>query len=235
MFVEFGVENYTQSNTRFLAINNLWSGLVLDGSAENISYIKNDSIYWSNNVKAEHAFITKDNINDLITRNGIRGDIGLLSVDIDGNDYWVWGAINCISPRIVICEYNSLFGPTAKVTTSYDPAFVRERAHFSRAFYGASIAALCEMAGAKGYSLISGNSVGNNAFFVRNDLLHGLRAMTPPEAYRQAPFREYHDEQGNLTFFDFATRLQKLKHLELYDLSTSSLRQMKDIPGIIEE
>ena len=235
LFVEFGVENYTESNTRFLAINNFWAGLVLDGSADNITYIKNDSIYWSNNLKAEHAFITKDNINDLITRNGIRGDIGLLSVDIDGNDYWVWQAINCISPRIVICEYNSLFGPTAKVTTSYDLAFVRERAHFSRCVYGASIAALCELSAAKGYSLVAGNLAGNNVFFVRNDLLGGLRTTTAPEAYRQAQFREYHDEQGKLTFYDFATRLDMLKQLELYDLSTKSVRPIKDIPGIIDE
>ena len=235
LFVEFGVENYTESNTRFLTINDYWAGFVMDGIADNITFIKNDSIYWSNNLKAEHAFITKDNINDLITRNGIRGDIGLLSVDIDGNDYWVWQAINCISPRIVICEYNSLFGPVAKVTTPYDPAFVRERAHFSRVFYGASISALCELAKAKGYSLVAGNSAGNNVFFVRNDLLGGLRAMAPREAYRQAQFREYHDEQGKLTFYDFATRLDTLKDMELYDLSTKSVRPLMDIPGIIDE
>src|SRR6266571_7871498 len=70
LFIEFGVENYTESNTRFLLINNNWSGLVIDGCDENINYIKNDAIYWSNNLKAEHSFITNDNINDLIVRNG---------------------------------------------------------------------------------------------------------------------------------------------------------------------
>jgi hypothetical protein len=232
LFVEFGVENYTEANTRFLAINNSWAGLVLDGSAEHIADIKNDSIYWSNNIKADHAFITKDNINDLITRNGIRGDIGLLSVDIDGNDYWVWEAINCVSPRIVICEYNSLFGPTAKVTTPYDPGFVRERAHFSKVFYGASISALSDLAAAKGYSLVAGNSAGNNVFFVRNDLLGSLRTVRPLDVYREAPFREFHDEQGRLTYYDFETRLDMLKHLELYDLSTNTVRPIKDIASI---
>jgi len=233
IFIEFGVEDYTESNTRFLAINDHWAGLIIDGSGDNITYIKNDSIYWSSNLKAEQAFITKDNINQLITRNGIGGDIGLLSVDIDGNDYWVWDAIDCISPRIVICEYNSLFGPTAKVTTPYDSAFVREIAHFSRCVYGASISALHELAGSKGYSLVAGNRAGNNVFFVRNDLLGGLRAMAPHEAYRQAQFREYHDEQGNLTFYDFGARLDMLKHVELYDLTTKSVRPIKDIPGCV--
>ena len=235
LFVEFGVENYTESNTRFLALNNSWAGLVLDGSADNITYIRNDSIYWSNNLKAEHAFITKDNINDLITRNGIRGDIGLLSIDIDGNDYWVWEAIDSVNPRIVICEYNSLFGPTAKVTTPYDPAFVRERAHFSKVFYGASISALCELAEAKGYSLVAGNLAGNNVFFVRNDLLGGLQVMAPRDVYRQSRFREYHDEQGKLTFHDFATRQDMLKHMPVYDFSTKSVGPIKEIAGIIDQ
>jgi hypothetical protein len=231
IFVEFGVESYVEANTRFLAVNDLWAGLVIDGSAENIAYIKTDPIYWATNLKAEHAFITADNINDLITRNGIHGDIGLLSIDIDGNDYWVWQAITCIAPRIVICEYNSLFGPTAKVTTPYDPAFVRGRAHFSGVFYGASISALTELAARKGYSLVAGNSAGNNVFFVRNDLLGTLRVLNPAGAYRQAQFREYHDEAGRLTFDDFAGRLNKIQHLSVFDLAVGRERPLKDVCG----
>ena len=108
LFIEFGVENYTESNTRFLLTNNQWSGIVIDGSDENIEYIKKDPIYWATNLKAVSAFITKDNINELITQNGITGDIGILSIDIDGNDYWVWQAIDCVSPSIIICEYKYL-------------------------------------------------------------------------------------------------------------------------------
>lgn len=233
LFIEFGVENYSEANTRFLAVNDLWAGLVLDGSEDNIAFIRKDTIYWSNNIKAEHAFITKENINKLIRNNGIAGDIGLLSVDIDGNDYWVWEAIDCVSPRIVICEYNSLFGPFAKVTTAYDPAFVRERAHFSKVFYGASIAALSDLASRKGYSLVAGNSAGNNVFFVRNDVLGELQAVSPREAYRQPRFREYHDQQGALTYHDFATRLEMVKHLAVYDLTTDRDTPIKDIPGIV--
>ena len=108
IFVEFGVENYKESNTRFLLVNNNWSGLVIDGSLDNIQSIKKDSIYWRHNLKAECAFITKENINKLIDQNGINGDIGLLSIDVDGNDYWIWDAISVVSPRIVVCEYNSI-------------------------------------------------------------------------------------------------------------------------------
>ena len=234
VFVEFGVENYTESNTRFLLTNNQWSGIVIDGSSKNIEYIKRDSIYWSSNLKAINAFITKDNINELIQKNGISGDIGILSIDIDGNDYWVWKAINCISPRIIICEYNSHFGAKAEVTTPYNPSFIRDKAHFSKIYYGASISALNALAKSKGYSLVASNSVGNNLFFVRNDVINALPVLTPSQAYCRAQFREYHDENGNLTFDDFDKRLNHIQDLNLYDLKTDKLKKIKDIEGIIK-
>ena len=88
-FIEFGVENYRESNTRFLLLNNNWSGLILDGSAENINSIKNDQIYWKHELTAVHSFIDRDNINELIAANGFAGEVGILSIDIDGNDYWI--------------------------------------------------------------------------------------------------------------------------------------------------
>jgi hypothetical protein len=233
VFVEFGVENYVESNTRFLLTNNQWTGLVMDGDAENIDYIRRDPIYWATNLKADHAFITRENINELISRNGLGGDIGLLSVDIDGNDYWVWEAIDVISPRLVVCEYNSHFGPSAQVTTPYDPAFVRGTAHHSKIYYGASIAALSALAKRKGYSLVASNSVGNNVFFVRDDLLGSLPILSAEAAYRRAQFREYHDESGSLTYDDFETRVRKIAHLPLHDLTTGQVRPIADIPGIV--
>ena len=218
IFVEFGVEKYTESNTRFLLQNNNWKGLVLDGSEENINYIKNDPIYWRYNLKAECAFIDKDNINDLISRNGINGDIGILSVDIDGNDYWVWEAIDCISPRIVICEYNSHFGSKNKVSVPYDKSFVRNQKHYSNIYYGASIAAFEYLAIKKGYSLITSNSSGNNVFFVRNDLLKNLKVSSSEEAYQTAQFRESRNPEGILTFNSIEENLNVLKDMDIVDV-----------------
>ena len=145
LFVEFGVETYVESNTRFLLVNNNWTGLVIDGSEKNIDSIKRDPIYWQHNLKAECAFIDKENINSLIKKSGISGDIGILSIDIDGNDYWIWDAIDVVNPRIVICEYNSLWGAEHAVSTPYNPAFSRSDAHFSNLYYGASIMALTRL------------------------------------------------------------------------------------------
>jgi hypothetical protein len=235
IFVEFGVESYVESNTRFLVVNNQWAGLVIDGGEQNINDIKLDSIYWAANLKAECAFVTRENIEEILQKNGIRADIGLLSIDIDGNDYWVWQAIRCITPRIVICEYNSDFGPTAQVTVPYDPAFVRGRAHYSKVYYGASISALCALGASKGYSLVAGNSAGNNIFFVRNDLLGSLHVLTPEQAYRRAQFREFHDEHGALTFDDRNTRLRKIGGLPVLDVASGQVGRIADHPGITGE
>jgi hypothetical protein len=219
IFVEFGVENYTESNTRFLLINNNWSGLVIDGSSENIAYIKRDPIYWQYNLKAVNSFITKDNINQLFLDNGIQGEIGLLSVDIDGNDYWVWQAINSINPAIVVSEYNFRFGATKAVTVPYDASFVRTQAHYSNIYYGASLKALYLLGNRKGYTFVGCNSAGNNAFFVRNDLKpDSLKELTPEEGYVAAQFRESRDEAGNLLYLSLEEEQEILNYLPLVDI-----------------
>ncbi len=229
IFVEFGVENYTESNTRFLLQNNNWRGLVLDGSEENISFIKNDPIYWKHNLKAEHAFVTVDNINDVISKNGINGDIGLLSIDIDGNDFWIWNAIDSISPRIVVCEYNSHFGDTLKVSIPYEPSFSRSVKHFSNIYYGTSISALDFLANKKGYSLVGSNLAGNNAFFIRNDLSSSFEVLTPKQAYKISNFREARKENGELVFTDMEKNLEMISDLELQDVETEELIKIKQL------
>ena len=105
VFVEFGADNYNfESNTRFLLTNDNWAGLVFDGSEQNIKELRQAPAYWLYNLKAHQAFITAENINSLLSQHGITGEIGLLSIDIDGNDYWVWQAIDVISPVVMIVE-----------------------------------------------------------------------------------------------------------------------------------
>lgn len=220
VFVEFGVENYTECNTRFLLTNGNWAGLVIDGSAENIEFIRRDEIYWRHNLKADCAFITRENINDLIRQNGIAGEIGLLSIDIDGNDYWVWEAIDVVSPSVVVIEYNSRFGPERAVTVPYDPAFVRTAAHYSNIYYGASLAALCSLAKRKGYSFVGCNTAGVNAFFVRQDLRpSALPELAATVGFVPIKFRESRTAQGELAFLATDEEAAILNQLPLIDVS----------------
>lgn len=217
-FIEFGVENYTESNTRFLLKNNNWSGLIIDGDKKNIEYVKKDKIYWRHDLIALNAFITKDNINQIFMKHGIEGNIGLLSIDIDGNDYWIWKCIEVIEPLIVICEYNSIFGKDYAVTVPYKDNFIRTREHFSNLYFGASIKALCLLAKEKGYKFIGSTSAGNDAFFVRNDVSAPFKEVTVEEGYTVSKFRESRDIKGNLTYVSGVERLNLISEMSLYNI-----------------
>lgn len=230
-FIEFGVENYLESNTRFLLVNNNWRGLVFDGSRENIESIKSQEFYWRNDLTAKNAWIDRDNINDLIKSEGFDGEIGILSVDIDGNDYWVWESIEVVNPIIVIVEWNSLFGDKAAISIPYSPSFQRTEAHFSNLYYGASIAALHHLGEKKGYKLIGSNSAGNNLFFVREDRMGPLKALSPNDAYVESKIRESRDEKGDLSFKSRSDREALIKHLPVVDVTTGKHATLSDFNG----
>jgi hypothetical protein len=214
-FVEFGVENYLEANTRYLLIENNWVGLIMDGGKKNIDFVKWDNIYWKHNLTAVNAFITKDNINDLLKDNGFEGEIGLLHIDIDGNDYWIWETINVVSPIILILEYNSLFGAINTWTIPYSADFFRTKTHYSNLYYGASLAALVNLSEKRGYIFIGCNSAGNNAFFVKKEYSKKLKAKSCEEGYVESKLRESRDVKGKLTFLNKEKQLDLLKGLPI--------------------
>ncbi|NQU33280.1 MAG: hypothetical protein HQ521_08605, partial [Bacteroidetes bacterium] len=201
-------------------------GMVMDGSKKNIKYIQKDNIYWQHNLLAIPDFITKENINQIISENGFNGNIGLLHIDIDGNDYWIWKEITVINPVIVIVEYNSVFGADKAWTVPYDPEFVRSRKHYSDLFFGASLKAIVQLAAAKGYGFIGSNSNGNNAYFVRNDKMKNLKTLTVAEGYVESKFRECRNTQRKLTYISGEKRLEVLRELEIYNVETGSLEKI---------
>lgn len=219
IFVEFGVESYVEANTRWLLVNDNWSGLVIDGDPANIEAVRRDPVYWRHHLKAAAAFITAENINELLEANGLQGEIGLLSIDVDGVDYWIWKNITVIRPAIVVAEYNSLFGADRAVTVPYDPGFQRKKAHHSMSYYGASLAALVSLGQEKGYAFVGSNSAGSNAFFVRTDLMRApLRELTVAEGYVQRRFREARDAAGRQIFPSFNEEAALIAELPLVEV-----------------
>lgn len=214
-FIEFGVENYLEANTRFLLINNNWTGLVLDGSLENINYIKSDDVFWKYNLHVKQAFITKDNINDLLKDIPFEKEVGILSIDIDGNDYWVWDAITEVEADIVIIEYNSCFGENKPWTIPYDPKFVRKRKFPDMNYFGVSLLSLCDLGATKGYSFVGCNSNGNNAYFVKTSKLGKIKPLTCEQGFIESKFREVGD-QNNYPLYG-NKRLESLKGFSVYN------------------
>ena len=229
VFVEFGVQDYSESNTRFLLKRRNWKGLVIDSSVANVRRIRRDTISEMHDLTSVAATVTAENINALISRSGIRGDIGLLSIDIDGNDYWVWKAIDVISPRVVVCEYNSVFGNEHAITVPYDPAFERTAAHHSRLFFGASLPALRRLAEEKGYTFVGCNTSGVNAFFVRSDCSAPFARLAGSAAFVESRFRESRDREGRNTFLSGPARLAEIAECMVHDLGRGREIRIRDL------
>jgi hypothetical protein len=181
-FVEIGA-GVNGGNSGFLAKECGWTGLMLEIEPERASRLRSR---FAPAVRVVEAQVTRENINELVTAHGLAGDIDLLSIDIDSIDYWVWEHLTACRPRIVIVEYNPLFGTDRAVTVPYDPAFDRRQFDVPRAaYYGASLPALAKLGARKGYRLVLLEPRGVNAFFVRDDLardLPPLRVGTVPLA-----------------------------------------------------
>lgn len=219
-FIEFGVENYRESNTRFLLVNNRWRGLIFDSSQKNIDTIKDDEIYWRYDITAANEFITTENINNLIEKNGFTGNIGLLHIDIDGNDYWIWKAVTVVNPDIVIMEYNGLWGKDKAVTIPYKADFNAESAHYSRIYFGSSLKALYKLANEKGYFFAGCNSAGVNAYFI-NNRYRGIIPEVTLESGFVMPFgRQTRNKEGKLDFLSSSEAAKLLKGLKVFNVES---------------
>jgi hypothetical protein len=218
-FVEFGVEDFSEANCRLLMMKDNWHGLVIDGSAANVDRIRAAHWFWRHDLRATASFITPDNINDLIAAAGFDADLGLLSVDIDGMDYWVLSAISVVRPRIVVVEYNAVFGSERAIAVPVDPGFVRGRGGRSNLYFGASLGAFDHWARANGYALVGCGSAGINAFFVREDVRPPtLPALTVAEAFINSHHRESRDANGALTWLSGDARLASLRGLPVINV-----------------
>lgn len=228
-FVEFGVEDYTQSNTRFLLQNDNWRGLVIEGNAAAVEVIQRDALCRMYDLTAVNAFITAESINSIIKGAGFEGDIGLLSIDIDGNDYWVWKAIDVVNPAIVVVEYNAVFGADRAVSVPYEPNFEYGRAHYSLLYWGASLPAFCHLAERRGYALVGATSNGLNAFFVRRDRLGPLPALTCREGFVESRFRLARKPDGTPDLVSGKARRGVIADCIVEDVTTGERLRVGDL------
>jgi hypothetical protein len=166
-------------NSGFLVQECGWTGLMVDANRASIATVR--VRYAGHAVTIVKHRVTREDVNHLLTVNGFNGELDLLSVDIDGNDYWVWEAITVCSPRVVVLEYNWLFGPDRAVTVPYDADF-KVGASGTRSYRGASLMALSHLARRKGYRLVATERV--NAVFLRNDVAPEIHAIEVAHGYR---------------------------------------------------
>lgn len=174
-FVEFGVENGSQCNTLFLAHTLGWGGVYFEPDPAGFDQLERR--YRSNPAVATHSTaITPSNVEQCFHDAGVPLEPDLLSIDVDGNDYWIWNAIVDFRPRVVIIEYNG--------TLDLDSVVIAKKSdHYdwdATANFGSSLRAVEDLADAKGYQLVHTESQGVNAFFVRKDLVSSAEFDVSP-------------------------------------------------------
>lgn len=170
-FVEFGVGNGTENNSAYLLMQN-WSGSWIEGSKDHCTAMKQAyiNIIENNQLQVKESFITKDNICALFEELKVPVELDFLSIDIDGNDYWIWTELAKYKPRLIAIEYNASVGPHVEWVMPYNESHVwngKEVGHY----FGASLKSFERLGHRLGYALVGCNLTGANAFFVRNDLV----------------------------------------------------------------
>lgn len=230
-FIEFGIENFDEANCRFLMMKDLWRGFVIDGSAKNIDSLKNSYYFWQYQLEATCGFVDRQSIGPLLEKSGFGFSPGILSIDIDGVDFHIYRELNEWRPEILIVEYNGIFGSENCVTVPYSADFVRSKAHWSNLYWGASLPAYTQLANERGMALVGVTSTGQNAFFVRRELLNDkVREVAVNKCFRDMCFRDSRDETGRLNFLSGSMRRKTIAHLPLVNTVSGETLSVADLP-----
>ncbi len=170
-FIEFGVGNGIECNSHYLLLKD-WTGLWIEPHSKSYKEIHRnfERVIKSGQLKVHNSFVTCENINTIFQNYGFTGEIDLIGIDIDGNDYHVMKAITAVNPRVIVIEYNALLPPECEWIMNYNPTY-----HWNNTnVQGASLTSLEKLGKQKGYRLVGTNVAGVNAFFVREDLVKDL-------------------------------------------------------------
>jgi len=187
-FIEFGIGDGRECNSANLLVNFGWRGALLDCMPEFVvsarrhyDHVLRDRV---GDVTIKQVMITAENVNEVLREYVSELGVDLVTIDIDGNDYWVWKSLEVCKPRVYVIEYSAVMGSEKAITVQYDPSFSRFDKHPSGLYAGASLPALIKLGKEKGYTFVGCNSHGVNAFFVRDDLMAlPLEVMTAEQGY----------------------------------------------------
>ena len=225
-FLEIGTGDYEEANTRFLCETRNCRGLLID-KIKDLKFVQKRDFFWKNDLYFCQKTITPSNISSIINSYGFKNDCNLLSIDIDGNDFWVLKNIELSHVDIVVAEYNPLFGSNLSLTVPQDDNFDRNR--FKKIFYGASLTAIIELMESKGFMFVGANSACNNAFFInknKKEFLSNLKVEESKE-YTKFTFREI--KENSYKENQISNLIDKIEDFEIYDLSKKKTFRIKEL------
>jgi len=232
-FVEIGIQNYTESNTKFLYDRTSAKGLIIDIEQNLTEKVKMYTNIWKGDLKILEREINSDNINSILYENNFSKELDLFSIDIDGVDYWVINELNQDFSKIVVCEYNSVFGADLKITVPNLKKFNRTNYHYSNLCFGASLKALIELLASKNFIFLGCNLLRNNAYFISKKYSKKIHLNFPDleniSMYTDSNLRESRKKNNRLNYLSGRKKIEEIYNCEVFDLASKKIKKIKEL------
>ena len=232
-FVEIGVGDYSECNTRFLFEIAQPKGLIIDCVNNFKNRVKKNISLWKGDLKVLNQKISSKNINQILDKEGFNSGIDIFSLDIDGVDYWILEKLPKNFSKIVIVEYNSIFGPDFKVSVPNINDFDRSNYHYSNLCFGASLKAMISLLEKKGYVFLGSTKSKVNAFFILKTEVDKISLDIPDiddlTYYTNSNITESRNVDGQLNYLTGENKLYEISECELVNLHDNSLKKIKEI------
>lgn len=219
--IEVGAGNFTECNSRFLVEFRNASATLVDADVNLEKHVKENELYWKTHLYSITDWITTSNINSIIDKATKQmGGLDVFSLDLDGNDYWILNEANLGHAKVVVVEYNSIFGSEVAVSVPRDDRFNRAEKHFSWLYYGANLKAYVDLLKSKGFIFVGTNRVRSNAFFVREDQINRVSIDIPTSLsnFTDCKIRESRDEFGRMSYLELTSGYELIKDQPVIDL-----------------
>ena len=236
-FIEIGVGDYYESNTRFLFERSSGDGLIIDIIDNFQKRVKKNIRLWRGNLKILNRKIDSENILETLKEFNFFDNIDLFSIDVDSIDYWILEKMPKKFCKLIVAEYNPYFGSNLEISVPNDKNFDRSKYHHSNLCFGASLKSIINLLDRKSFVFLGTNLFKNNAFFVNSDFKDNLFLEIPNNnelnSFTNASFRESRDINDKLTFIDPKNILNEIKKCDVVDLSNNE-RKVKKIENFID-
>jgi hypothetical protein len=230
-FVEIGVGDYSECNTRLLFDRTACKGLLVDCVKDFEKKVMKNVKMWKGDLTIVESFVSSNNILDILNQKGFDKNVDLFSLDIDGVDYWVLKKLPNNFSKIVVLEYNSVFGPKLEITVPNLDNFNRSNYHYSHLCFGASLKAFINLMSEKNFIFVGTNLSSCNAFFVSKDHINKVNLVLPDNEdiskHTNSFIRESRAKIGVLNYLSGNERINEIKNCEIINLKEDHTKRIK--------
>lgn len=232
-FIEIGIGDYSESNTRFIFERTSPKGMVVDSIPNLENKIKKRIKIWKGDLKIVNKEINSDNVLDTLKKDQMMVDLDLFSIDIDGIDYWILDKLPKNFCKIAVLEFNPTFGSQINITVPNIKDFNRTNYHYSNLCFGMSFQAALKLMEKKNFYFIGTNLFNNNAFFISKD--YPIKKYFPKLVVERSSFtgishfRESRDISGNLNFLSGNDKIKEILNCNVVDLNNNKLKKIKEL------